>query len=494
MKISKTLLFTVVVLGLVAYVYLVEIKKHGADEERKDKDSLIFNYTDDKVNHIDLKNATGMTQLEKKASHWFVTQPVEDAADDLEVQSFLNFALHEKTLDTVVEAADINWATYGLDKPAQDLIMKTTDGASLEMRVGAVKTFDSNLYARLAEQAKVLTIKGTWSSELEKSSKSFRRSQLLANASATFQHLQIIGSKPEIEMQKIKGADGVGTWAFAGASKDRKSFKVSEDAISKFAESIKSLKASEFVSESKTPAGLKKYALSSPSLTIRLQSEASAKADPVVWELKISAPKSSADTNFYAVSSDTKGIVQVPKAQVDALRKTPEDFYDRSAPFQYQVSQAASVQVRTASTTFEVKKQGSEWVSGDTASKQKVDQAKLEGLLNQLSQLQAQKFMPMSSAKGLSPAKNQILVYNEKAEPLLALKWGESFSEGPAKKTQADPTPMRYYFVSTQKSDQALAVSAGAVDGLPIGSIFIVNPPAPTPAKAAPSPAKAKKE
>ncbi len=201
MQRGRNLLFLLVLgLGLGAYVYFVEMKREptsatadgggGSGSESRKKvfgDGLEAA----KIEELRLTSSSGDRTTLKKARRgarrsdavaartWQIVEPIQSAVDETEVTSVTsNLATLEST--RVVEENAKDLAKYGLAEPKVEVAFKTAgDKDYRRLFVGGKTPTGGDLYAKLANDSKVLLIPAYLESSLDRSTFQMRDKSIL---------------------------------------------------------------------------------------------------------------------------------------------------------------------------------------------------------------------------------------------------------------------------------------------------------------------------
>jgi hypothetical protein len=174
-KLGRILVLLLLVAGLGAYLYWVEVPK-ARQEATKAK--LVTAASDD-ITAIDLVFPDREIALRKQDGAWRLTKPMEAAADDAAVKALLTSltsAEVQKSLD--MPASDL--ATFGLDKPDPTVKLATAKGELPLIAVGKNAAIGGKTYVRVGDEQKVTLVPSTLKFALNKQPKDLRDKQLLA--------------------------------------------------------------------------------------------------------------------------------------------------------------------------------------------------------------------------------------------------------------------------------------------------------------------------
>ena len=116
------LVLLVVLVGLGAYLYLVESKREPGDADRLDK---VFTVEADAIQEITVKAESGdRTTVRKSGDDWQIVAPVTTAPDSAAVSS-LTTNISNLEMQRVIDENPPDLAQYGLANPRVAVAFKT---------------------------------------------------------------------------------------------------------------------------------------------------------------------------------------------------------------------------------------------------------------------------------------------------------------------------------------------------------------------------------
>jgi hypothetical protein len=366
------LLLLVLGLGLGAYVYFVEMKREptsatadgsgGGSESRK----KVFGDGLDaaKIEELRLTSSSGERTTLKKSggAAWQIVEPIQSAVDETEVTSVTsNLATLEST--RVVEENAKDLAKYGLAEPKVEVAFKAAgDKDYRRLFVGGKTPTGGDLYAKLANDAKVLLIPAYLESSLDRSTFQMRDKSILK-----FERDQVsaveVASGP-MSMTFTKQGD---TWALTHPYRARTDSTAIDGLLGRIGSGqMKSLAAQEA-----TPADLHKYGLVKPTAIVTLISPSGRMGLMVGTPSPTSGagatpaapgtpPGSSEPTGegVYAKDASRPIVFTVDKTLADDLKKGPADYRLKDI-FDFREFNGTKMEVTRggATVTFEKKKE-----------------------------------------------------------------------------------------------------------------------------------------
>lgn len=484
-----TMVFAALVAGLVAFA-VFDYNRGEEKKKREEGESSLIRIPESDVRRIEITGKSGqivlqMAEGEKNADEgrWRIEAPIKDLADTQAVLSLLKSLHDEKSRDTAAEGAGVDLKVYGLDDPSFRIKLSAADGRVEEVKIGAIKAYDSSLYAQIDELPRVLLVTSTWTDHLAKPVEEYRDKHLYrGEGDAQYDAIEVAldASKPggPVSYQLIRHGDL--DWEMKGVPN---AVEISRDQVVALAEQAKSLRAVEFLELDKNAPGvLSKLGLQKPAITVRLRQGSELKL-----EIKI-APVKGAKTHVEAVSSDLTNVVSVFKSAVETLAKRPEDLFDKKAPFKFQPKDVAEVAVHWAGKNADFTKKEATW-EGKTPDSAKA--ANIDDLLGKISTLEAQRFLePVTkgSAKDqIGKGESSLVLKKAGGETIFELAWGEPVTvKADGAQSKADlknpgAIEITYHRARTSRSGRVVALSPAAITSLGLEGLFAA--PANEPAK-----------
>jgi hypothetical protein len=170
MKNTIILFFALVVLG--GYVYLVEIKKHQADQEIEETSKKVFNVEKDSIDYLSIKNSNGQFVLKKSQNEWRIVEPLNTGTDESTLNSMLNnLSSTNKENEFSVDPSELSdyglgdWAIavhYQIKDERSDSVRfgdKTPVGAYVFATINDSTVFTTNEYIKNSYDKKLFDIR-----------------------------------------------------------------------------------------------------------------------------------------------------------------------------------------------------------------------------------------------------------------------------------------------------------------------------------------------
>jgi Domain of unknown function (DUF4340) len=408
----NTLILLILGLGLGAYVYFVEMKRTPASEASATTRPKVFGANIDaaKIEELQLKSSAGeRTALKKSGTAWQIVAPIQSAVDDTEVSGITtNLATLEAS--RVIEENTKDLTKYGLAEPRVEVSFKVAgDKDYRRLLVGMKTPTGGDLYAKLANEQKVLLIPAYLESTLDRSTFQLRDKSILKFDRDKIDTVEV--ESGATRMKLVKQGDA---WTLTEPYRAKTDSTTVEALIGRLASGqMKSLASQE-------PKDLAEYGLVKPDANVTLGSGSArtslligkastaanteagakpgpaAKASPAAPSAGTSAEAGAAD-GVFAKDGSRPMVFTVDKSLADDLTKGPGD-YRKKDVFDFREFTGTTLEVTRAgaTVTFE-KKKGKEKDAVEkwrqTQPAKEIDASKIQDLVSKVAGLRADSFV-----------------------------------------------------------------------------------------------------
>lgn len=409
-----------------------EFQWEKLQEEKKSQANRVFRVESSQVAALEVTGAsftvnrggtpmmTNKFRVEKttgeKGDAWFIKSPIEERADQDEVQGFIEGLVQERATEVSLNDPSVDWSQFGLDKPMGSLQIFDRSGQSSMLSIGSRKNFQGDAYLRRGDESKVLLGTSSWFGRVEKTLLDFRDKRILRHPSMTIQSVKIQQGNKLTQFQ-LKDA----RWF----SPDHPEWKLDQTKVREVLAALVGDVISDFTREGEVPAiDLKEWGLSTPALTLSVMIEGQTKP----WTAEISKVQ---DHNHFIKVSDPAMVVSVMSAEAGKFFDIDlQKFRDPRSPFDFDQGKVAKVEVKLGKDFFKAQKSGTEWSIVEKSIEKGVDQVALTpetvtNLLKRLRDLEVEQFSGPAAAINDSVA-TQIRLSDEQDQTLLQLVLGEA--------------------------------------------------------------------
>ena len=376
MKFRKTLTLLAVFIGLLAIVLYFDSKGEKKKSAEEKTNTLISLAAAD-VQKVSLIRGSETVTFEREGDGpWRLTSPLQAAADTYEAGSLVD-ALASLKIERVVEKEAKDPAAYEIPKMEADLWVKG-QVAPVRLLVGMENPLDKTLFAKRADDPRIVLLASTLKTTLEKPVLDFREKSIFKFTAADVQKVKVRAKDVAWEADRDAAGWFLKTPVAARADKTK---------VDSVLDALSGLRAQEFAAEEKTPAALREFGLEKPDYEVTLSLPAS--NQEIVFTLHKQGE------NQYAASSLATKIIAFEGTLLADLDRKVDDLREKKVS-DLTAWDAKRVTVKRDGTEIAAAKEkvGEEekWFL-DPAAKVEADGTKVEDFVRKLEGLQAAAFI-----------------------------------------------------------------------------------------------------
>lgn len=371
-----TSIFVALVMAFAAWTYFSEYKGLEKESNEKEKAAAVLPFSNSMVTSILLKDFDkdapfSETLVRKDGEQWKLEKPLSDLADPMAVESFLSSFATQKIKETVLEAPDIAWATFGLDKPqlqAEFTVFEEGNETKRKIVIGATPAFDGSVYGRLDNENRVVLFESSIEAILMKEARDLRDKRFFPSA----KHPEFSKAEFKVNGRGLAFEKKDGNWLIAEApsSLGLHSWPVDSKKIQSWVESVAGLRAYDIWAEDKTdPIVIRGRRLNQPAFAATLKSDSGEVYTAVVAAL-------GKDEAVAAATGSARPLVfSLNKNVIESLLKSVNDVRDLKFPFSMagdlRISDIARIEIERPKARESLPpfvRDGEEWkIAGDAA-------------------------------------------------------------------------------------------------------------------------------
>ncbi|MCB0363816.1 MAG: DUF4340 domain-containing protein [Bdellovibrionaceae bacterium] len=444
----STLVFALVVAAVVGYA-VFEMKRGEKNEAAEAKEDRLFSWEEKDIQEISLRHDDGGLVIVREGDNWRLKEPVSDRTDDFMVTSFLSSILSQ--VAKVVEENNQSWADYGLENSTTKVELVGPGGERKAIEVSQEKAYDDSHFIRQGDR--LLVGSSDWAKLGKKKANEVREKKFFhSDKKIVAFRIQVPKEKIDITLES-KGDE----WK----SSQYPDVVIAKSEVDKFTLDSSTFKSLDFVAEETEPKILAHFGLDKPDLIISYWLEG-AEGEGPHWWMKVK--RAASGTEGFAYHSERQTIYKVHEDTVKRYAKSLGDFRDKKLPFKFQPDAVQELTLKTRLTDLKLDKKDGRWIVANPPAGKEVDQEKVKGLIDRLSELEAKYFLGAKKGKGLKPPVNSVVLRNQEGEELLSMSWGTSFK---AKQELATDSDEELYYVKTSRVADTLGVVVSKLDELP---------------------------
>ncbi|MCB0411044.1 MAG: DUF4340 domain-containing protein [Bdellovibrionales bacterium] len=400
-----TLIFAVLVLAIGGYSFW-EYQKGEKEKSAEEHKGLVVDLPQGKLTSVFLKNAKGTLKLEKIDGVWKQIEPLQDYADEEEVQAWFSqiFAEKAQSLKDQVEGVP-DWGKFHIESDSPHMEFVAED-QKVSLDFSTYNAFDGSFFIRRDEE--LLVGGANWAGLIEKDPGTFRSKNVFEG----------LGNLRKIELKDEKARSFLlektdQGWKLAQPSVE----DVDAEYVHSYLAQIESLKASEVLKELPDKAQLKSWGLDK-SPVLKLTPDV---GDALEFVLSNKKSKKQIDAKSYIYSPLRSAVFRVSEEDLSKLLVDPSYFRNRKKMFDMAWDKVSAIEVTEKGKTLHYLKEGKEWKSPDMKAEESWDRAKMVSLIEELKSLEASAILKKDTTLG-SP-RGEIVVHAGK-DQLLKLEVG----------------------------------------------------------------------
>jgi len=382
MRFKTTIILLIIFIIALAGVLLIENKSKAVKEEKEKLDML----TDLKISDIEKLQLTSSDQSsitikKDEQGNWQIIEPLITEADSYEVNNLVE-TLASLRIEHVVDDQPADLKEYGFNQQEIKIWLKGQT-EPLVILTGMENPLDGTLYAKRADETRVVLLPGYLKSSLDKKLFDLRSKEIIRFDPEKVQAIEL--NSKENAWKLIKKGE---SWYFTSPIEAL----ASTSQIDSILNNLSTVKAKDFLAEEKRPEDLKASGLDQPDYTIKL-----ILADG--QELAINLNKK--EEKLLATSSQLAKIVEVEAQLVNNVARPASELREKKVAL-FNSWEATSLAIKKGDRSFVVIKEKSgekgqeqeDWyLLTDGGQKELADSSKVESFLRNLEYLQAVDFI-----------------------------------------------------------------------------------------------------
>lgn len=314
MNIKTTVILAVLLLGVGAYMFFT---RDTGTEPKKFEEHKLIDVSIADVNKLTVTSADGKAMtLEKKASDWRMTQPVDAPADSTEVTGLIDSLINLKATNEV----DAGAPNTGLDKPQYNVELSGTKSAKVSF--GDKLAVGNGLYTKVNGGDRIEVVDAAVLEKLDKPASAYRQTKLVETPSLEIKQLAINTKAGNIALQK-QGAD----WQMTAPQP----MPADATAVTDLLNAVTGLKAASFVDDASEQADAMKGnpPVTSIAFATTAPSTQPAATAPSMTTVTFGAYDDVLKKHVYAKVSNSPFIAKIDTTALTALNKKPIDLRDK---------------------------------------------------------------------------------------------------------------------------------------------------------------------
>jgi hypothetical protein len=405
---ARGLLIAAVVLAVLGGLLFWSNREKAKEDSAPPKDAgtapKIVSMAQPDIGKVQLNKKDGQdVVLEKRGESWQITAPTAYNADQDAVNSLVS-SLSALTADSVVEQKASDLAPFGLDHPAETVVMTGKGGKTQSVLIGDEVPTGGDVYAKLEGDPRIFTVASFARNAFDKTANDLRDKRLLTFDQASLARVELLNKGQDIEF----GKNNQGDWQILKPGPYRADGLQVEELIRKLNDG----KIDPAVSADDQKKAAAAFASAAPAATVKVTDNSSTQ------DLQV---RKTASGDYYAKSSVVEGVWKSTAELGDGLNKTVDDFRNKKL-FDFGFDDPNRIDVHDGATSYDFLHAGDKWL----ANGKEMDSVSLESFIDKLRELSATTFVD----SGFTTPSIEITVVskdNKRTEKVAFSKQGDGY-------------------------------------------------------------------
>ncbi len=453
MKFKKTALLAAFVFLFIGLVYLLDYKNSEKTENQKDVDSQILKFNEDQINMIEIQKKDEKIVLHKSENGWSLLEPIQDKADNDQIEDLIRSFSHEKWLATAYESENLSatdLAEYGLDQPLATYLFKNNLGQSKKIAIGTQKNFEGNSYLRVDSENKVSVANVVWFNKAENKQIYYREKRLYRGFLAEVSRVQVTSLQDHFEIKRVGN-----NWESDQADTILDQNKVRE-VLKKISETM--IKDYVFDGEPSSALVAEKNLTKAP-VHIEFTSK------DTVWSVNINIHE--VENTVYALTDRPTRLVKLDTTSWELFGNLSLDsLRDRVSLTRFKLEDVKKFYFKYKNFEMNFVKQNDLWSPMNTKSDTFVfDEEQLKKALKKIHDLEISEFIDKKN-KTQFKGNEMIILKSESDNLVFQINWG------PELKLTKNAQEKEYFYSRTHLSSSIFALEKSRIDSLGLDQIL----------------------
>lgn len=309
MSLRYILVLLLVLAGLGAYVYFVDVPR----EQREERAKVLFDIDADDVRTVRVQREDESVEIERDGDGWKIVAPVAAKADKAAVESLVDAVADCKVeKDLGKQEADLD--RFGLDKPQVSISLIASE-TPLTVNVGKTAPIGNSTYIQRVDDGSVLLTGAAFRTSTDKKIDDLRERRLFDFEDDDVRWFEIHHGDRTLRLERADSD----TWKMV----QPEGFEADEGAIRTYLSALRTLRVVSFIAEA--PESLAPYKLDEAPLRVEF---AIAGHEDAPRTVLLGDKKT--ETEFYAKVADEPAVYTVNDFAYRNLDKGARDLRDKS--------------------------------------------------------------------------------------------------------------------------------------------------------------------
>lgn len=462
MKVKKTALLATITLLAAFGVFVFEYKKQVDEVIKNDLGSRIVIFQKEQINFIEIQKNPASNEIkyvmQKGPEGWSILEPVQDAADNDQIESLLDILAAEKFTTIAKESADqaqLKLAEFGLESPYTVFNFKNNLGHSQKIFLGSQKNFEGNSFLRINSQNKILVASPVWHTKAEQNLMTYREKRLYRGSLGKVKAVEVTSLTDTFTLNRSSGL-----WASVQFPK----FVLDQNKVRTMLKQIAESSVREYIFDGEPSNSLvaeKKLVKAPVAVTFQ--------TDESNWSVVINQHEK--DNAVYAMTDRPTNLLKIDPTRWEMFGNLSLDsLRDRSSQFKFALNEVAKVYFKNEAVELSFAKEKDEWKSLQPAPPETdFSQVELVKVIGKIHDLEVSEFLD-AEFKQKAPlalsAKNMLILKSATDNLIMQFNWG------PDVKLVKSGQSKDYFYARTSLGDAVFALEKNFIERVDLQQVF----------------------
>lgn len=458
MKIKATIVFAVATVTLGASIYFFDVKKESVERQQKEISTRIVSFEKDQINFVEIQKGEAKYVLQKNNQGWTILEPIQDPADNDQIESLLEILTAEKYLAVAQESADasgLKLSEFGLDKTYAAINLKNNLGQSKRISVGSQKNFEGNTFIRLDAENRVLVASPMWMTKVDQNLITYREKRLYRASLAAVEDVKIQSFQDKFEFKRVENK-----WV----SPLYPDVELDQNKVREIIKQIAETSILDYVIDGEPSKSMlaEKKLLTAP---VKIQFETAV----TTWSVAVN--QSEKENAVFAITDRPTNLLKLDPTRWELFGNlTLDQLRDRTTLLRFNVNEIKKIFYKYDTHEYHFIKVADEWKPVEPApADTEFSSIELGKILNRVHDLEISEFLDLEVKKQVRQSftgKNMIILSSDSDNLLFQLNWG------PEQKIKQRGNEKDYYLARTNQSPIIFAMEKLKLRSVDFNQVF----------------------
>ncbi len=458
MKFKTTYVLAAITLIFAAGIYLLDYRKELESSRQTEVNTQIVSFKKDQINFIEIQKDQNKIVLQKSPDGWAILEPVQDSADNDQVEGLLDVLTAEKYLTVAKESADpkgLKLNEFGLEPSYAIFNLKNNLGHSQKIFLGSQKNFEGNTFLRLDTENKILVGNPVWLTKADQNVMTYREKRLYRSPLGKVVAVYITSLQDKFDLKRVDNK-----WVAVKFPQ----YSLDQNKVRNLLKQIAETSVIDYVFDGEPSTRLvqEKKLIKAP-VAVSFDSPKS------TWSVVIN--QNEKDNAVYAMTNRPTNLLKIDSSRWELFGNLNLDsLRERASQFRFSLNDVSKIYYKDEKNEFNFTKNAEgAWSALQSPEKTEFSALELAKLLGKIHDLEVSEFLDSQAVKlsAKSLAANRMIILKSAADNLIM-----QFNWGPELKLTKNGRSRGYYYARTSLGDNVFAMDQEAIASINLAQVF----------------------